>query len=47
MKPLPLSPAPWVWPVKADEVEALAEWRKLEGVVEKHRKASDRKSLPG
>lgn len=36
VKPLPLGPAPWVWPVKADEVGVLADWRKLVGVVEKH-----------
>jgi hypothetical protein len=36
VKPLPLGPPPWVWPVKADEVETLAVWEKLDGVVEKH-----------
>ncbi len=35
-KPLPAGPPPCVWPVKAEEVEVLALWRKLVGVVEKH-----------
>lgn len=36
VKPLPLGPPPWVWPVNAEEVEVLAELTKLDGVVEKH-----------
>lgn len=36
VKPLPLGPPPWVWPVKAEEVAVLAELTKLDGVVEKH-----------
>lgn len=37
VKPLPLGPPPWVWPVNRDEVEVLADCRKLDGVVEKQR----------
>lgn len=36
MKPLPLGPLPLVWPVKAEEVDVLADCVKLVGVVEKH-----------
>ena len=36
VKPLPLGPPPWVWPVKAEEDEVLAVEAKLVGVVEKH-----------
>ena len=36
VKPFPLGPPPWVWPVKADDVDVLAVLTKLEGVVEKH-----------
>lgn len=36
VKPLPLGPPPCVCPVYTEEVEALAEDMKLEGVVEKH-----------
>ena len=46
VKPLPLGPPPWVGPVKMDEAEVLADDTKLEGVVEKQRKASERCSLP-
>jgi hypothetical protein len=35
VKPFPLGPAPWVCPEKAEDVEVLAVWTKLEGVVEK------------
>lgn len=36
VKPLPPGPPPCVWPVNTEEVEVLADDRKLEGVVEKH-----------
>jgi hypothetical protein len=36
VNPLPLGPPPCVWPVKAVEVERLADCTKLVGVVEKH-----------
>lgn len=42
VNPLPLGPPPCVWPVKTEAVEVLADWRKLEGVVEKHRYDSER-----
>jgi hypothetical protein len=35
-----------VWPVKAEEVEVLADCVKLVGVVEKHMYASERCSFP-
>ncbi len=37
VKPLPLGPPPWVWPVNMEDVEVVADCRKLEGVVEKQR----------
>lgn len=46
VKPLPLGPPPCVWPANSSEVDVLALWAKLDGVVEKHMKASDMKSLP-
>lgn len=36
VKPLPAGPPPCVWPVKAKEVDVLADCEKLVGVVEKH-----------
>lgn len=36
VNPLPLGPAPWVWPVKTLLVVVLAELAKLLGWVEKH-----------
>lgn len=46
VKPLPLGPPPCVWPVKMDELEVLADCRKLEAVVEKQMKDSDRCRRP-
>jgi len=46
VKPLPLGPPPCVWPVKREEVEVLAVFRKLDPVVEKQRKDSDMCSFP-
>jgi hypothetical protein len=37
VKPLPLGPLPWVWPVNAEDVDVLADCRKLVAVVEKQR----------
>jgi hypothetical protein len=37
VKPLPLGPPPWVWPVNIEELDVLADCWKLEGVVEKQR----------
>lgn len=46
MKPFPLGPAPCVCPVKAAELDVLAPWEKLVGVVEKQIKDSDKCSFP-
>lgn len=43
---MPLGPPPCVWPVNTDDVEVVADCRKLDGVVEKQRKASEICSLP-
>ena len=43
---MPPGPPPWVCPVKIEEVVVLADCRKLDGVVEKQRYASERWSLP-
>lgn len=46
VKPFPPGPPPCVCPVYTIEVEALADDMKLEAVVEKHMKASERWSFP-
>ena len=46
VNPLPLGPPPCVCPVNNNDVDVLALWAKLLGVVEKHMNASDMCSLP-
>lgn len=42
VNPFPLGPAPCVCPVNKAEDDVLADWTKLDAVVEKQRKACDR-----